>query len=763
MLITIAELRERIDSGMDALVGELRSITGRTGDEEAMAWRESLPKLSLLLAAPSMQAMHLYCGGQGDLSLEYQLPASGSWADVVLLGAHQGVPSAVIVELKHWVTRADRPGRAEGLIERQGAQELHPSEQVRGYVEYCRHFHSAVQDAQANVHGCVLFTRDFVVKPYLEKPNAELASNFPMFTLSQEDLAARAPEFFASRLTEPNRDFAGAFEAGHYHQQRGFVRQIASQVLSARARPFELVDNQRRAFALCKAITEEVVADWRKGGISRRVVVIKGPPGSGKSAVAARIWAEVSLMPDVPEGDIVFATTSLSQNTNWAHLFTDVGPDGARGVIRKASSYHPISTHRVGQLRKSHGRSFLSEVHCWRENLCQLRSMGERFRDGAQDQQQLISIVDEAHSLINTERDGGVGQFGFAPTLGPQAYHIIRASTLSIFFLDPEQGFRHRENTTLDDLRGWAREHEAGEVIEVSLEGVQFRCAGSNEYVDWIEGLLDGNSVERNRVMAAAWYVSPAITQPDAAVQVAGSAVPARLAAQPIAPFKTKSNVVALRSTTRRQPFDFRVFDDPVSMEQALRHEMNRGATARLLSTYSRPWRTRGQPNPHELPASLQDFHERVEQGGRESEWCRVWNVVPKGTDDYSHFVQGSPGSRIAQDSLCEVGCPYAVRGFDYDYVGVLWLEDFLWRNNHWILGLDHIHETGIEQLVNKARQERSTGMAANAVQKKVAQAYRIILTRALRGLFVWVKDGETRDHINKSLALGTKGQSFTL
>ena len=751
MLITVGELRERSETCLNALVGELQIITGRTGDEEAMAWRESLPKLSELLAAPSMQGMHLYCR-EGDLSLEYQLPASGSWADVVLLGAHQGLPSAVIVELKHWVTRADRPGRAKGLIERQGVQELHPSDQVRGYVEYCRHFHSAIQDAQASVHGCVLFTRDFVVKAYQERPNAELAANFPIFTSSQEDIASRAPEFFGNRISEPNANFARAFEAGHYRQQRGFVKQIAAQVLSANARPFELVDNQRRAFSLCNAITEEVVSDWKGGGVSRRVVVVKGPPGSGKSAVAARLWAEVSLMPDVPEGDIVFVTTSMSQNTNWAHLFADVGPEGARGVIRKASSFHPINTHRVGRLRRIHGAKFLSDVRRWKEHLRQLCAMGEQFQDGAQDQQQLVSIVDEAHSLINTEREGGIGQFGFAPTLGPQAYHIIRASTLSIFFLDPEQGFRHRENTTIDDLRVWARELGAGDVIEVSLEGVQFRCAGSIEYVDWVEGFLDGNSVDRNCVLAAAWYISPAVYESDAKVHVVGEVAPARRAAQPNVSSATNSNVFALRSNTRRQRFDFRIFDDPMSMEEALRAELQRGATVRLLSTYSRPWVTRGQPNPHGLPPSLQDFHETVVRNGNESIWSRAWNVVPARTDDYSHFVQGSPGSMIAEDPLCEVGCPYAVRGFDYDYVGVLWLEDLLWRDKRWVLSLNDIHESGIAQLLNGAKRECVAGPATEILRKKIAQAYRIILTRALRGLFVWVKDKETRDHLFQSL-----------
>jgi uncharacterized protein len=630
MLITVEDLRQRVRSDLPALVSQLQESTGRYSTDEAYAWGESLPRLCDLLSAPSMQPLHLYCGGRGDLALEYQLPASASWADVVLLGANDRSPSAVIIELKNWLTRADRPGAAEGLIERQGRQELHPSEQVRGYVQYCRRFHSAVQEANAGVHGCVLLTRDFVVRPYIDEPNRALASDYPLFTLSKEDLESRAPRFLEDKLSRPDAQFASAFEKGFYRQQRGFVQQIAQQVLNARRPAFELLDNQRRAFALCKAVVDEVVEKWTSGQVQRRVVVVKGPPGSGKSAIAARLWAEISLKQEVPPGDIVFVTTSLSQNTNWAHLFTDVGPEGARGVIRKASSFHPISTHRVGRLRQQHGDTYLADVPAWRENLRALQAIGEQFQDGARDLQQLVSIVDEAHSLVNPEREGGVGQFGFAPTLGPQAYQIMRASTLTVLFLDPAQGFRHRENTTLDDLSVWARELGAGEIIEISLEGVQFRCAGSTEYVSWLESFLSGASLERDRAFARTWYV-PEAPSPSGVLSERSVIVPLLSAAEPKPTYVVEGNVVQLRQNTRRRPFDFRLFDNPVAMEAALREALRDGATARILSTYSRQWVTRGHARPHDAPPSQQDFREEIDlearrglSGARSGMSCRA-------------------------------------------------------------------------------------------------------------------------------------------
>src|SRR5207237_5411545 len=144
----------------------------------------------------------------------------------------------------------------------------------------------------------------------------------------------------------------------------------------------------------------------------------------------------------------------------------------------------------------------------WRENRSLLQATGEKYRDCARDNQNLVTIVDAAHALINPENPGGAGQFGFATTLGPQAYHIIRSSLLSIFLLDPLQGFRHRENTSIEELEAWAAELGAGNAEIISLESLQFRCAGSVQYVDWIEWVLSGASLGSNQKLAGFWIAA---------------------------------------------------------------------------------------------------------------------------------------------------------------------------------------------------------------------------------------------------------------
>ena len=99
------------------------------------------------------------------------------------------------------------------------------------------------------------------------------------------------------------------------------------------------------------------------------------------------------------------------------------------------------------------------------------------------------------------------------------------------------------------------------------------------------------------------------------------------------------------------------------------------------------------------------------------------------------------------EDPLCEVGCPYAVRGFDFDYIGLLWLSDLVWRNGNWEINPDDIFETGFSRKLAELKNETTpNGPAYIALLHAVQEAYRILLTRPMKGLYIWCEDMETRD-----------------
>lgn len=729
MLLQVSEFRRRVDTGMDELVTELAEQTGRGGYAEKDAWKASFRAVRDAFSAPSFDELDVFFGSRGNLALEYRMPGGSGWADMVLLGRHETKPASVLIELKNWITQGDLPGIGEGLMERRGGMDQHPSAQVAGYVEWCQNFHSTVQDREADVHGCVLFTKDAYYHTYGLPPNENLTRRYPCFSTAANDVKERLPSFFANRITKPDHDFARDFVNGSYRQNRSFVALVGEQILCAQSSPFVLLDGQRKAFDVVRARVEQALAQRQP---TKTVILVYGPPGSGKSAVAARVWASLVSNAETARGNIVVTTTSASQNSNWKRLFQRAaGNRGASGPVVAATAYSPIHTTGFGQLRDRYPTAFRGASE-WRHNLDMLRSLTGEFRSGSRDEEFLVSIVDEAHALINPEHVEGRGQHGFAVAFGPQAYHAMRCSRITVFLLDGEQGFRDQENTSISDLKRWANELGVEHFDAISLEGCQFRCNGSKEYVDAIDEMFgsERSVLPKEHERRLVTYEVEA----EATLRAAE------------APDALEPDLQILK---RRSHFAVEIFGTLSEMESRLRDRSKHGGNCRLLASYSREWKTKNVARPHALPPDLMDFDLSFCRGSKEQRWSRIWNFAPNA--DYTLFVQAPEGSMMKQDPLCEVGCPYVVRGFDFDYVGLLWLEDLVWRNDRWLVQPEHVYETGITRLIRAARKESDPdGPAHKRLLKPVQQAYRILLTRAIKGLFIWCADDETRSHLRK-------------
>jgi len=700
MLMDVETFRRRVRSDLVELVAELQEETGRTNPDEAWAWEGSLRRLADVLQHEALKSFHLHLGHRGSISLEYRLPASASFVDAALLGRSTERPAAALIELKDWDTSGDAPGPRPGLIRHQGVPRLHPSEQVRGYVEYCRAFHSAVLETGARVDGCAFMTGSAAARPYRMPPHEELAQRYPVFTISQPDLRQHFPAYLSDILASPAPDFAEQFEHGSYRQDRSFVVQVARAIQEPASTPFVLLDRQREGFEHCLEAVDRVLGDASTG--QKAVVLVEGPPGSGKSVLAAQLWAHLVQDPRI-EGSVVLTTTSASQRSNWEHLFENVasGPAG-RGLVMPANRYNPgLSPRWVGQQREQNRRV---EIENWRANV--ELYLAESGRNRCPDDSFDVSIVDEAHALIDPTLPGkrGIPPSGWALHAGPQAWHIMRASRLSVFLLDGDQSYRDNETTTPKRIEELAADLGISQVLRVSLADAQFRCGGSAEYMRWLDAFLE---LGAGRPDHTRWRSS------------------------------------------RGGPFHFELVAHPGELDSRLTAQIERGYSARLVSSYSRKWVTREASSPWSLPAEQQDFFISYEEGGLPKSWYRPWNHTPAG--DYAPFVQAPDGTMMARDALAEVGCPYVVRGFDYDYLGVLWLGDLLWRG-HWVADLSQIHETAWSKTLKAARKEAGAGPATEELVRRLLRGYRILLSRAIRGIFLWVQDPETREHVEAEL-----------
>jgi DUF2075 family protein/Cdc6-like AAA superfamily ATPase len=598
----------------------------------------------------------------------------------------------------------------------------HPADQVKGYTEYCRRFHSAVHSYEADVEGCVYFTQPIALEPYKLAPNDTLTVEYKLFNTES---AGELSTFVAKKIDKGNHQFAVDFINGFYQQDRNILNQVAKQLksVSSTARPFVLLDEQRLGFNQIMDVLRKRVSDNRK-----EVFIVQGPPGSGKSAVAANLWMEAAIefpSDERERNNVVFVTTNKSQEANWRKIFDTYGDNiNASDFIISANQFHPGLT--LSSVAHVLVPAFLEKEdasHYFRPGTNSLKF--EYFRDytkymldnglakGYRKNNHFLSIVDEAHALWNptSATYAATGQ-GWAHQAGPQAWHIINQSQISVFLMDSKQSFREYETTTEENIKEWAKEFDAN-VTVISLGELQFRCAGSKDYIEWIEGLFSCNPLHN----AGKW----------------------------------------------KNLFPLKVVDYPSEMEAYLRNFVDSGTTScRILSSYTESWASHGLHPDHsdDLPF---DFDLEDKNGER---WQRYWN------SDNVTFVQAANG-QMKKDPLSEVGCPYIIRGFDIDHIGIIMMDDIVHRADGWYINFPKVQETAIKSLRSKALDEQrrmhhkkslkasdlglvkafdETMPYATQLFLAVAKGYRILFSRSIRSAVIYIKDNETREYVRSLL-----------
>lgn len=173
--------------------------------------------------------------------------------------------------------------------------------------------------------------------------------------------------------------------------------------------------------------------------------------------------------------------------------------------------------------------------------------------------------------------------------------------------------------------------------------------------------------------------------------------------------------------------YDIRILDDP---EQVYRMVLGRNKaeyTARMLAGYCWEWpaKTRNDKDYHDI--QIGDFG-------------ISWNL------------RNSTTYAIDPDSVEEAGCIHTTQGLEFDYVGVIIGEDMRYENGHIVTDFTKRAKSdqslrGIKKLA-KSDPEKANEIADEIIKN----TYRTLMTRGMKGCYVYCLDHNLAEHLRKSL-----------
>lgn len=171
--------------------------------------------------------------------------------------------------------------------------------------------------------------------------------------------------------------------------------------------------------------------------------------------------------------------------------------------------------------------------------------------------------------------------------------------------------------------------------------------------------------------------------------------------------------------------YEFMVCESASEMRDLIYHRNQENNKARMVAGYCWDWITKKKdPDGFDITFPAEDFKAR-------------WNLDKDG----SLWI-------MAPDSVKEVGCIHTCQGLELDYVGVIIGSDFLVRNGEVVTEATNrssqdrsIH--GYKKLL-KADPDTAKAKAAEIIKN----TYRTLMTRGMKGCYVYSPDAETNAYL---------------
>ena len=378
---------------------------------------------------------------------------------------------------------------------------------------------------------------------------------------------------------------------------------------------FDLLDEQAVCFDMCVRTMLQCLKDQKK-----RTILIQGGPGTGKSVLAVNLLMHY-----------------ITCACNAAYVTKNSAPRQAFLSILSGNKAENVA-EIIQLFRSPFG---LSQVPANSYDCL---------------------IVDEAHRLVKKMYGDWNGE--------NQVKECINASLLTIFMLDEDQAVTTKDIGSVQEICKWCKALGSTIIMREETKLVsQFRCNGSDAYIQFIDHLL----------------------------QRGEETLPVSLS---------------------ELNYDFRIFDDPVQMRDALRAKNAIDNKARMVAGYCYDWNVKNGRGDIDIDLP----------GGFQAKWNlandKIWAINPR--------------------SFEEVGCIHTAQGLEFDYVGVL-------------IGKDLTYDKATGRVVtNKlaiSKDDKSSGIRGasdDVAHRLILNTYKTLLTRGQKGCFVYCEDDGLRKYFKE-------------
>lgn len=176
--------------------------------------------------------------------------------------------------------------------------------------------------------------------------------------------------------------------------------------------------------------------------------------------------------------------------------------------------------------------------------------------------------------------------------------------------------------------------------------------------------------------------------------------------------------------------YAFKVVDTPSELRSIIVEKNKVNNRSRIVAGYCWKWPSKKNPNAFDIEFPEYDFRMK-------------WNLTEEG----SKWI-------ISPDSVNQIGCIHTCQGLEVDYIGVIIGEDLVVRNGQVITDASKRASSDNSVKGYKKMLKENSIEATKELDLIIKNTYRTLMTRGMKGCYIYCVDKETAEYFKAQLAV---------